>query len=249
MVRVLVVAVVVVLGCSREATTTDVVVPAPAPAPEVAAVAPAAAVTIELTHDVICPWCRIGHARLNKALAAYGKPVTIVYRPFLLDPDMPPEGADMRERLAAKYGAERIAGMFTRVTQIGAQDGLVFAFDKITRSPNSVAAHVLLEAAPSDKKAALLDALHHAYFERGEDLGNAAVLEACWVAAGLPADGAKAALADASLAAKVRSDATAASQSGIRGVPNFKIGATTLNGAQPVEAIVEALRKAEPARP
>ncbi len=211
--------------------------------------APAPAVTIELTHDVVCPWCRIGHARLNKALTAYGKPVTIVYRPFLLDPDMPPEGADMRERLAAKYGADRIAGMFTRVTQIGAQDGIVFAFDKITRTPNSVASHVLVEAAPADKQAALLDALHHAYFERGEDLGAPAVLEACWVAAGLPADGAKAALADASLAAKVRSDAKAASQSGIRGVPNFKIGATTLNGAQPVEAIVEALRKAAPTNP
>lgn len=233
------------LGCSRDAAAPEVLVTPEVVAPEVAVVAPAAAVTIELTHDVICPWCRIGHTRLQKALAAYGKPVTIVYRPFLLEPDMPPEGADMRERLAAKYGPDRIAGMFERVTKIGAQDGIVFAFDKVTRTPSSVSAHVLIEAAPADKKSALLDQFHHAYFERGEDLGNAAVLEALWVAAGLPADGAKAALADASLTAKVRSDAAAASQSGIRGVPNFKIGATTLNGAQPVEAIVEALRQAE----
>lgn len=243
--RALAVLLFVLSACSSEAPVTLDAAPLarPEPAPEV--VAPAAAVVVELTHDVICPWCRIGHTRLQKALALYGKPVTIVYRPFLLEPDMPPEGADMRERLAAKYGADRIESMFQRVTQIGAQDGIVFAFDKVTRTPSSIAAHVLIEAAPADKQSALLDQFHHAYFERGEDLGDATVLTRLWVAAGLPAEAAKTALADASLAARIRNDAAAASQSGIRGVPNFKIGSATLNGAQPVEAIVAALRQAE----
>jgi len=199
---------------------------------------------VELTHDVVCPWCRIGHVRLERAAAALGRPVEIVYRPFLLEPDMPPEGADLRARLAAKYGASRLEAMFARVTQIGASEGIVFDFGKVRRSPSSVSAHVLIEAAPAAARMAFLDRVHAAYFERGEDIGDALVLERLWVESGLPADAARAALGDPERRLRVQADALAVSRSGVRGVPQIRIGDQTLDGAQPYEVLLEAMRAA-----
>jgi predicted DsbA family dithiol-disulfide isomerase len=201
-------------------------------------------VKVELTHDVICPWCRIGHHRLQQAIAVAGRGVEISYLPFLLDPDVPPEGADLRQRLADKYGADALAGMFERVTQIGRADGITFDFPKIIRTPNTIAAHALLEAAPAAAKSALLERLHAAYFEHGDDIGARSVLLVHWEAAGLArADGDKA-LDDAALIERVKSEAVMQARGGVRGVPFFRIGATTVSGAQPVAVLVSALQKA-----
>ena len=201
-------------------------------------------VKIELTHDVICPWCRIGHHRLKQAIAAAQRPVEVVYHPFLLDPDVPPEGVDLRQRLAEKYGATSLDGMFDRVTQIGKADGLTFDFAKATRTPNTVAAHTLIEAAPANAKQGLLDRIHAAYFERGEDIGTEPVLLAQWEAAGLERGVGEKALADQALRQRVRDTALAQSRSGVRGVPFFRIGDVTVSGAQSVDVLVDALRRA-----
>jgi predicted DsbA family dithiol-disulfide isomerase len=64
------------------------------------------ALTIDFVSDVICPWCFIGFTRLEQALAQAGEGAAeITLRPFQLDPTTPPEGADLRERLAKKYGS------------------------------------------------------------------------------------------------------------------------------------------------
>lgn len=215
----------------------------PAAAPPVASVA-AEAVRVELTYDVVCPWCRIGHARLMRAIEAYGRPVEVVYRPFLLEPDLPPGGEDLRARLGAKYGADRVEGMFARVTEIGARDGIHFDFGKVERSPSSVLAHVLIGAAPAASQHALVEAIQAAYFERGEDIGDAAVLERLWVGVGLPAADGRAALADEAARQRVRSEARAAARAGVDGVPSFTIGEARIGGAQPTEALVKALEAA-----
>lgn len=198
-------------------------------------------VKIELTHDVICPWCRIGHHRLERALREVSRPAEVSYRPFLLDPDLPPEGADLRQRLADKYGAASLDGMFDRVTQIGRADGLTFDFAKVVRSPNTTSAHMLIEAAPAGAKASLLNRLHEAYFERGEDIGAVPVLLEHWQAVGLSRDDGERALADEALRSRVRADALAQSRAGVRGVPHFRVGERTVSGAQPVPVLVELL--------
>lgn len=272
-----------VVGCGRdEPAPTPDAAPAAETAPPAAAEAPAEApvnaaatpptlpedappeatpmtapIVIDLYHDTVCPWCRIGHERLARALAAFdGPPVIVRYHPFELEPGMPPEGAGLRERLAAKYGADQLDGMFDRVTRIGAADGLIFRFDEIERTPNTLASHVVVEAAPEEHRAAVLRAIHAAYFERGEDIGDTEVLVRLYASAGLDADAARAALADAALRGDVKRRASAAPRLGVRGVPHFIIhrdpsaepatapaGAERLGGAQPVEALLAALRE------
>jgi predicted DsbA family dithiol-disulfide isomerase len=51
--------------------------------------------TIEAFSDVICPWCYIGKRRLEKALELLGDrhDVRDLWRPFELNPEMPPGGS------------------------------------------------------------------------------------------------------------------------------------------------------------
>ena len=60
---------------------------------------------IEIVSDAVCPWCYIGKRRIEQAFALDPDPTRrVVWRPFQLNPDMPPEGMDRRAYLRAKFG-------------------------------------------------------------------------------------------------------------------------------------------------
>ena len=75
---------------------------------------------IDIVSDVVCPWCIIGYKQLQQALQqlAGSFEVDIHWQPFELNPDMPPQGQDLREHLAQKYGAssEQSRGVRARLT-------------------------------------------------------------------------------------------------------------------------------------
>ena len=210
-----------------------------APAPQAAA-----PVTIEVWHDAVCPWCRIGLHNLQRAIAAAGRPVDLQIHPFLLDPTTPDEGRDLRGWLGARYGAARVEAMFANVTSAGARYGVTFHFDKIRQSPSTVRAHATIAAVPAAVRDAYVHAMHVAYFERGEDIGSPEVLGALAESAGWSRAEAIAAANDAARLAAVRQAADAASRSGIRGVPHFVIGGQPLHGAQSPEAMQAAIAAA-----
>ncbi len=96
-------------------------------------------ITVAVHHDTICPWCRIGGANLKAALTGWdGPPVRVVYRPFLLNPAAPAQGQDLRGHLGAKYGADRVEGMFARVTDVGRKAGVTFRSAGISGVPHFV---------------------------------------------------------------------------------------------------------------
>ena len=59
---------------------------------------------IDIVSDVMCPWCIIGYHQLVTALEASDVDHEIHWHPFELNPNMPPEGQDIGEHLAEKYG-------------------------------------------------------------------------------------------------------------------------------------------------
>ena len=63
--------------------------------------------TFDFVSDVVCPWCIIGLGGLEEALVKVGDLVEpdIRFQPFELNPDMPPEGQNVREHVAEKYGS------------------------------------------------------------------------------------------------------------------------------------------------
>ena len=47
---------------------------------------------IDVVSDVMCPWCYIGKRRLETAIAGTDLALDIRWRPFQLDPTLPPGG-------------------------------------------------------------------------------------------------------------------------------------------------------------
>jgi len=114
---------------------------------------------IEIASDVICPWCYIGKRRLEKALASLKDEVEvrIEWLPFQLNPDLPAQGVARAEYRRAKFGSvEQARALDARVAQEGAGEGIAFAFDRMERTPNTVAAHQLIDLAQTQDRASPL---------------------------------------------------------------------------------------------
>ena len=224
-------------GCGR----ADSAAPAQAASSAATTTPAAAAIRVEVWHDLVCPWCRIGLHNLGVAIDGWSGPaVEIVHRPYLLEPDAPPEGVDLRARLQSKYGVPP-EQMFARVSAAGAKAGVRFDWEKVRIGPATTKAHALLGWAPREKQRALLEALHRAYFEEGANIGDDVALASIAARVGLDGDAVRAAAGDAARIADVRRAAEAASAQGIDGVPHFRFGARRLHGAQPPEALRAAL--------
>src|SRR5438105_224253 len=144
---------------------------------------------IEIASDVICPWCYIGRKRLEKALALLDGEVKpdIRWLPFQLNPDMPASGMPRAEYRKSKFGSlERGRELDARVAAEGRGEGIDFAFERIERTPNTSAAHQLIDLAQSQGKGReVVDALFQAYFEQARDIGHPDVLQAIATAAGV----------------------------------------------------------------
>lgn len=197
--------------------------------------------TIQVWHDFTCPWCAIGLHNLHVALTQLGHPKgAVAFEPYLLSPDTPPEGQNLRKHLGEKYGVAQVEAMINRAVEAGKGYGVELRFDLINLTPQTIPAHALIAAAPAELRWGIVEAIHAAYFQRGEDIGSQTVLAACAATAGIETDLVAAAFAPAAAAA-IRQQAAGTRQLGIQGVPHFKIDGRALHGAQDPEALVAAL--------
>jgi predicted DsbA family dithiol-disulfide isomerase len=208
------------------------------------------AMNIEIWSDVVCPWCYIGKRRFEAALArfAHRDDVEVVWRSFELDPTAPPiRTDDHATRLAAKYGMSREQALANheRLTQMAAQEGLAFDFEK-SRSGNTLDAHRLLHLARErGVQDAVKERLFRAYFTEGEPIGDPATLVRLVSDAGIPAADAQAVLGSDAYAADVRADESEARELGINGVPFFVLDRRYgVSGAQPADVLLQALEQA-----
>ena len=200
---------------------------------------------IEVYADIACPWCYIGERRLAEALAQRpDMEVARRWRPFQLQPDLPPQGVPWAEFVPAKFGgAAQAARMFARVAQAGAPDGIDFRFDQVATAPNTRDAHrLVLFAAEHGQEWPMADALFAAHFTEGRDLNDPDQLVAVAESVGLDAAEVRAYLASDAGVAEVQASQEQAERLGITGVPFYVIdGRYGLSGAQPVDVFVRAL--------
>ena len=205
--------------------------------------------SIEVYSDVICPWCYVGKRRLERALTAWdGAPINIRWRPFQLNPTMPQQGMDRRRYLEAKFGGPAAAqAIYDQVTAAGEREGIPFAFERITRTPNTFVAHRLIWwAGHHGKQDELVERLFHQYFLEGGDIGSIEILSQAAAHAGLDRAEIEAFLAGDEGVKEVKAEETAGHRLGIRGVPYFVFnGVHVLSGAQPPEQFVAAFRQIE----
>ncbi len=195
-------------------------------------------VTLDIISDPICPWCYIGKARLDQAIAETGRdPFEVSWRIFQLNPDMPPEGMDRQEYLQAKFGgkegAERV---YSQVRRSAAETGLELKFDAIKRTPNTFDAHRLIRwAATGGHQPAVVKQLFQRYFENGEDISDHAILLDVAEAAGMARTVVAELLAGDADRETLSEEEQAARRMGVGGVPCFIVGGRyVLQGAQDV---------------
>ena len=194
-------------------------------------------VALDILSDPICPWCYIGKAHLETALAATpDHPFVIQWHPFQLNPEMPAEGMDRRAYLEAKFGGKEGAiKAYAPVVEHAEKAGLNINFEGIARTPNTLDAHRLIHWAGIERKQnEAVNALFDAYFVEGRDIGDAEVLGDIADMIGMDASVIRKLLeSDADREDISRRDSEARSM-GVTSVPTFIVaGKHAVPGAQP----------------
>jgi predicted DsbA family dithiol-disulfide isomerase len=206
---------------------------------------------IDFVSDVACPWCAVGLASLQQALGQLQGELDaqLHFQPFELNPQMPPEGQDVGEHLAQKYGStpEQQAANWQALRERAAAVGFEFRQEGRGRVWNTFDAHRLLHWAgleSADRQKALKLALLGAYFTHARSFADRDVLLQAVQEAGLDVERARAILAGDEFAAQVRERENFYAEHGIRAVPSVIVNDRHLiQGGQPPEVFAQALRQ------
>ena len=206
---------------------------------------------IDFVSDIACPWCAVGLASLQQALSHCRDQLSaeLHFQPFELNPGMPPEGEDVGEHLARKYGStpERQAEMRAMIAERGAAVGFRFNPDGRSRIVNTFNAHRLLYWAGTEddkRQLALKQAVLEACHGRDQRVDHDAVLLAAVEQAGLDANRARQILASDEFANEVRAAERQWQEAGIHAVPAVVIERRhVISGAQTPDVFEQALRR------
>jgi predicted DsbA family dithiol-disulfide isomerase len=208
-----------------------------------------ASVSIDFVSDVVCPWCALGATALEQAIENVSGEVSVelTYKPFELNPNMPPEGEKAVEHLMRKYGrtAEDVAA--GKAMQIARGEAIGFTFDLEKRSHfyNTFDAHrLLLWALQEGRQVALKKILLRGYFTDGQNPSDRETLVRLAAEAGLDAAAAQEVLASGAFAKEVRELEAFYQQRGINSVPAMVLnGRHLVSGSQSVEYYEQMLRQ------
>jgi predicted DsbA family dithiol-disulfide isomerase len=170
--------------------------------------------------------------------------ILVAWRPYQLNPEMPPAGMDRKAYLSAKFGGDAKADtIYERVRAAGASVGIDFNFAGIPRTPNTIDAHRLIGlAGRAGRQDAVVEGLFRAYFLEGRDIGDRAVLAAVAAAADFNDQKIRDYLAGPDDVERVNNEDAMARRMGIQGVPCFILNRKyAISGAQEPAVFLEAL--------
>lgn len=204
---------------------------------------------IEIWSDVVCPFCYIGKRKLEQALRQFphNDQISVVWKSFQLDPDASAKGEDYLKSLSERKGwsLEQTSQITENVTNMAAEVGLSFHFDKAI-SANSLDAHRLLHLAHQDgSQDALKEALFRAHFVEGKNIADHAVLLELGKSVGLDAAEIERTLKSTDYAEAVQQDIEEARKFRVSGVPFFVFDRKyAISGAQHMDVFQQTLIKA-----
>lgn len=191
-------------------------------------------IEIDVYSDFVCPWCFIGSRRLQAATEAFGElDVVTRHRPYLLYPNLPVGGIDLRASLAQRYG-QNLERLFEPVEAAGRQSGIPLDFSKVTRVFPTVDAHTLARhAQPKGTANGFNEGIFTAYFLEGRNIADRDVLMDIAAPHDFSQAEARALLDDEGERRRTRDEAERTTKSGVRGVPLYVInGRQVVSGAQ-----------------
>jgi predicted DsbA family dithiol-disulfide isomerase len=206
-------------------------------------------ITVDVVSDVVCPWCYVGQKRLERAIQAVPEiDVEVRWRPYQLDPSIPPQGKDRRRYMLDKFGSEeRIQQIHERIEGLGKAEGIDFAFDKIKVAPNTLDAHRVIRWAGGAGNGIQNDLVRRLFalnFEQGQNIGDAAVLIDAARDAGMDESLVMTLLPTDADKVEVEEEIATAARMGITGVPCFLLEEKyAVMGAQEAGTLADAIRQ------
>jgi predicted DsbA family dithiol-disulfide isomerase len=203
------------------------------------------AIRLEVFSDYTCPWCYVGWARLEKALAALprGTHVAVDWRPFEIHAEVPIEGMPVED---LPYAPDVWARMQEALRASAAQEGLeVGNRPKVSNTHRALITGAYAQEREPDRFPAFHERLFKGYFAEGMDLGDPDVVDSLAEEAGLDVNAMREALEDGGYEAALSSASSDARMMGITGTPTFVFDRTfATSGAQPVEVLLRAFEEA-----
>lgn len=196
-------------------------------------------IRLDIISDVACPWCFIGKAYLDRALAARpDHSLAIEWHPFQLNPELPTEGMARDAYMTAKFGSrENIVRVHEPLLAHAEKAGVSFDLPAIKRAPNTLDAHRLIHwAGIEGRQTPMKSALLRAYWSNGRDIGDISTLADIAAEQGLDRAMILRLLQSDADRDTIRARIEHSRQRGITSVPTFILaGQHALQGAQPVE--------------
>ncbi len=196
-------------------------------------------IRLDIFSDPVCPWCYVGKANLDRALAAHpDHPFQIQWHPFQLNPEMPTEGVAKRAYLEEKFGGKaRVDAVHERLREVARGAGVDMDPDKPQRMPNTLNAHRLIHwAGIEGVQQAVVNALMRAYWTEGRDIGDLETLADIAGENGMDRAATLRLLQSNADADDIQARDQDARQKGVNAVPTFLIAQQyVVSGAQPPE--------------
>ncbi len=196
-------------------------------------------IRLDIFSDPVCPWCYVGKANLDRALATHpDHPFQIQWHPFQLNPDMPPEGVAKRAYLEEKFGGKaRVDAVHDRLREVAKAAGVDMNPDKPQRMPNTLDAHRLIHwAGIEGRQSPVVTALMRAYWVEGRAIGDPETLADIAAENGMDRDATLRLLQSDADADDIQARDRDARHKGVTAVPTFLIAQQyVVSGAQPPE--------------
>lgn len=203
---------------------------------------------IDLYTEITCPWCIIGHHRLDKVLAERFPELQVDIRqhPVLLLPDAPAEGLYIPDLLRSRYGVTDPKASFARPEAEARASGLDLDLSRQPWTYRTQAAHgLVLAARERGTQHRLAVAITHAHFLEAKTISDADVLADIAVAHGFERQEARALALDPEQHRRVEQEVAKAMAAGVRSVPHFVFGGRiAINGGRGEDEIASAILEA-----
>lgn len=208
---------------------------------------------IDLYTEISCPWCFVGHHRLDKMLAERFPDLAVDIRqhPVLLLPDAPAGGLYIPDLLRSRYGITDPKAAFVRPEAEARASGFDLDLGRqLWTYPTQPAHALILAAAGRDTQHRLAVAIIDAYFIAAKNIADPEVLADIAVGHGFDRDQARAIALDPAQHRRVEAEAARSADAGVRSVPHFVFAERiAINGGRSEDEIAAAIRAASGAVP